>query len=122
MAWKVLITDGLESVGKEILAKSCIADDKKGIEAAELLQIIPEYDAVIIRGRTKMTAEVIAAAKNLKVIGRMGVGVDNIDLNVAQAHHVTVVNAAVATTLAVAELTMGFMFALVREIPRADAG
>jgi len=112
MTWKVLITDGLESVGKEILTKSCIADDKKGIEAAELLQIIPEYDAVIIRGRTKMTAEVISAAKNLKVIGRMGVGVDNIDLKAAQEHHVTVVNAAVATTLAVAELTIGLCFVL----------
>ena len=121
MTWKVLITDGLESVGKEILTKSCIADDKKGIEAADLLQIIPDYDAIIIRGRTKMTAEVIEAAKNLKVIGRMGVGVDNIDLNAAKTHHVTVVNAAVATTLAVAELTMGFMFSLAREIPRADA-
>jgi len=121
MTWKILITDGIESAGKEILTQECIVDDKKGIEAAELLQIIPEYDAVIIRGRTKMTAEVIAAAKNLKVIGRMGVGVDNIDLRAAQAHQISVVNAAVATTQAVAELTLGFMFALVREIPRADA-
>ncbi len=121
MAWRVLITDGLESNGKAILTKNDIADDKKGIEAAELLQIIPEYDAIILRGRTKMTAEVIAAAKNLKVIGRMGVGVDNIDLNAAKAHNVTVVNAAVATSIAVAELAIGMMFALVREIPRADA-
>ncbi len=112
MAWKVLITDGLEKNGKAILTQNDIADDKKGIEAAELLQIIPEYDAIILRGRTKMTAEVIAAAARLKVIGRMGVGVDNIDLNAAKAHKVTVVNAAVATTLAVAELTIGMMFAL----------
>ncbi len=121
MAWKVLITDGLEKNGKALLTQNDIADDKKGIEAAELLQIIPEYDAIILRGRTKMTAEVIAAAARLKVIGRMGVGVDNIDLNAAKAHKVTVVNAAVATTLAVAELTIGMMFALAREIPRADA-
>ena len=121
MAWKVLITDALEKNGKAILTQNDIADDKKGIEAAELLQIIPEYDAIILRGRTKMTAEVIAAAARLKVIGRMGVGVDNIDLNAAKAHKVTVVNAAVATTLAVAELTIGMMFALAREIPRADA-
>jgi len=121
MAWKVLITDGLESNGKAILTRNDTADDKKGIEADELLQIIPDYDAIIIRGRTKMTAEVIEAAKNLKVIGRMGVGVDNIDLNAAKAHQVTVVNAAVATTLAVAELAVGMMFALVRELPRADA-
>ena len=121
MAWKVLITDGLEKNGKALLTQNDIAADKKGIEAAQLLQIIPEYDAIILRVRTKMTAEVIAAAARLKVIGRMGVGVDNIDLNAAKAHKVTVVNAAVATTLAVAELTIGMMFALAREIPRADA-
>ncbi|MFZ3151413.1 MAG: hydroxyacid dehydrogenase [Anaerolineaceae bacterium] len=121
MAWKVLITDGLEDIGKEIINKSGEAVDKKGIEAAELLKIIPEYDAMIIRGRTKLTAEVFAAATKLKVVGRMGVGVDNIDLNAAKAHNITVVNAAVATSAAVAELAMGLMLSLVREIPRADA-
>ena len=121
MAWKVLITDGLENIGKEIITKSGEAVDKKGIEAVELLKIIPEYDAMIIRGRTKLTAEVFAAATKLKVVGRMGVGVDNIDLIAAKAHNVTVVNAAVATSAAVAELAMGLMLSLVREIPRADA-
>ncbi len=121
MTWKVLITDGLEPVGKEIINEQGKAIDKKGIEAGELLQIISDYDAVIVRSRTKMNAEVITAASNLKVIGRMGVGVDNIDLNAAKAHNITVVNAAVATSLAVAELTMGMMLSLVREIPRADA-
>ncbi|MFZ3071513.1 MAG: hydroxyacid dehydrogenase [Anaerolineaceae bacterium] len=121
MAWKVLITDGLESIGKEIINKKNSAVDKKGIEAAELLEVIPKYDALIIRGRTKLTAEVFNAAENLKVVGRMGVGVDNIDLNAAKEHHVTVVNAAVASSIAVAELAMGLMLALVREIPRADA-
>jgi D-3-phosphoglycerate dehydrogenase / 2-oxoglutarate reductase len=64
---------------------------------------------------------VIAAAPNLKVVGRAGVGVDNINLDAARAHGVTVVNSPTATTLAVAELTMGMLLAVVREIPRADA-
>ena len=121
MSWKILITDGLEKVGKDILNERNEAVDKKGIEAAELLQVIPEYNAVIIRGRTKMTREVIEAGKNLKVIGRMGVGVDNIDLEAAKDNGVTVVNCAVATSQAVAELALGMMFALARELPRADA-
>lgn len=121
MAWKILITDGLEQTGKDILNEKGEAVDRKGVEAAELLQIVSEYDALIVRGRTKVTKEVIAAGKNLKVIGRAGVGVDNIDLEAAQASHVTVVNCPVATSEAVAELAMGMLFCLAREIPRADA-
>jgi D-3-phosphoglycerate dehydrogenase / 2-oxoglutarate reductase len=75
-----------------------------------------------VRGRTRLTPAVFNAATALKVVGRAGVGVDNIDLNAARDHHVTVVNAPVSTTIAVAELTFGLMLALVREIPRADAG
>lgn len=122
MAWKILITDGLEKVGKDLINQKDEAVDKKGIEPAELLQVIGEYDALIIRGRTKVTKEVMDAASNLKAIGRAGVGVDNIDLEAAKAHGVTVVNAPVATTVAVAELGFGLMLALAREIPRADAG
>ncbi len=121
MTWKILITDGLEKVGKDILNERNEAVDKKGIEAAELLQVLPEYDAVIVRGRTKMTREVIQAGTKLKVIGRMGVGVDNIDLVAAQEKGITVVNCAVATSQAVAELALGMMFSLAREIPRADS-
>jgi D-3-phosphoglycerate dehydrogenase / 2-oxoglutarate reductase len=120
-AWKILLTDGLEKKGQTIMRESAQVDDKKGITAEELLQIVGEYDAVIVRGRTKMTPEVFAAAPNLKVVGRAGVGVDNINLDAARAHGVTVVNSPTATTLAVAELTMGMLLAVVREIPRADA-
>jgi D-3-phosphoglycerate dehydrogenase / 2-oxoglutarate reductase len=120
-AWKILLTDGLEKTGQTIMRESAQVDDKKGITAEELLQIVGEYDAVIVRGRTKMTPEVFAAAPNLKVVGRAGVGVDNINLDAARAHGVTVVNSPTATTLAVAELTMGMLLAVVREIPRADA-
>ncbi len=68
--------------------------------------MIGDYDALIVRGRTKVTEEVLAAGKKLKVVGRMGVGVDNIDLQAAKNHGVVVVNAPVATTVSVAELTM----------------
>jgi len=96
-------------------------DDKSGISADELLKVIPEYDALIVRGRTKVTATVLDTASNLKVVGRAGVGVDNIDLEAAKKHNVTVVNAPSSTSLAVAELTFGLLLALAREIPKADA-
>jgi D-3-phosphoglycerate dehydrogenase len=96
-------------------------DDKSGISADDLLKIIPEYDALIVRGRTKVTAAVMDAASRLKVIGRAGVGVDNIDLEAAKKRGIIVVNAPTSTSIAVAELTFGLLLALAREIPRADA-
>ncbi|HHX07878.1 MAG TPA: hydroxyacid dehydrogenase [Chloroflexi bacterium] len=121
MAWKVLITDGLESIGKDLLNQAGVAVDKKGIDADQLLQEVGDYDGMIVRGRTKVTKEVFDAAKKLKVVGRAGVGVDNIDLEAAKEHGVTVVNCPVATSEAVAEHAVALLFALSREIPRADA-
>jgi len=120
--YKILITDGLDEKGQSILRDSAVVDDKSGISADDFLKIIPEYDALIVRGRTKVAASVIEAGSRLKVIGRAGVGVDNIDLEAAKAHNIAVVNAPVSTSLAVAELTFGLLLALAREIPRADSG
>ena len=120
-AWKILLTDGLEENGQAILRASADVVEKTGISADDLLQIVGEYDALIVRGRTKVTPAVFAAGKNLKVVGRAGVGVDNIDLNAAKEAKVTVVNSPLATTVSVAELTMGLMLSVVRDIPRADA-
>ena len=120
--YKVLIADGLEENGQAILRSNANVDDRTGISPEELMQVVMEYDAMIVRSRTKVTAQVFEAATQLKVVGRAGVGVDNIDLEAAKAHDVTVVNAPTSTSLAVAELTLGFMLALAREIPRADAG
>ena len=122
MTWKVLLTDGLEENGKEILRAKAQVTDQPGITAEELLKVAGEYDAIIVRGRTKVIPAVFDAAPNLKVVGRAGVGVDNIDLAAAKSHNVTVVNSPIATTLAVAELAIGLMFAVAREISRADAG
>ncbi len=118
---RVLITDGLGENGQSILRSAASVDDQSGISPADLVKAVGDYDALIIRGRTRITPEVLDAAKRLKVIGRAGVGVDNIDLAAAKAHGVTVVNAPTSTTGAVAELSFGLLLALAREIPRADA-
>jgi D-3-phosphoglycerate dehydrogenase len=120
--YKILITDGLDESGQSILRESATVDDKTGISADDLLKVISDYDALIVRGRTKITASVMDTASSLKAIGRAGVGVDNIDLDAAKKHNVTVVNAPMSTSLAVAELTFGLLLAVAREIPRADAG
>ena len=122
MAWKILLTDGLAEINDPELLASVTLIDKKGISPEELLDVIPEMDAIIVRGRTKITDAVLSKAKNLKVAGRMGVGVDNIDLKAAAAHGVTVVNAPVATTVSVAELTFGLMLSVIRGISTADSG
>lgn len=119
--WKVLITDGLSDKGIAILSASAQVDNKPDISADDLLKAAGEYDALIVRGRTKVTAAVFEAAKKLKVVGRAGVGVDNIDLTAARGKGVTVVNAPKSTSLAVAELAVGMMFCMARMLPKADA-
>jgi len=118
----ILITDGLDPSGQSILRALAEVDDRTDISPNDLLSAVGNYDGLIIRGRTRVTPAVIDAATSLKVIGRAGVGVDNIDLEAARNRNITVVNAPVATTSAVAELAFGLMLALAREIPRADAG
>jgi D-3-phosphoglycerate dehydrogenase len=119
--FKILITDGLEQDGQSILRAAGSVEDRTGITSVELPAAVSSVQAIIVRGRTRVTAEVFEAARELKVVGRAGVGVDNIDLPAAKQHRVTVVNAPVATTNAVAELAFGLLLALAREIPRADA-
>lgn len=119
--YNILIADGLEENGQAILHSSANVDDRSGMSHEELLDIIKDYDALIVRSRTKINQQVFEAAGQLKVIGRAGVGVDNIDLESARSHGVTVINAPTSTSLAVAELTLGLILALAREIPRADA-
>lgn len=119
--WKIILTDGLQEIGQAILRAAADVDNRNGISPEELIEIIPQYDALIVRSRTKATANLIEAATNLKVIGRAGVGVDNIDLAAAQARQITVVNSPTATTLAVAEHTLALMLSLVRATPQADA-
>jgi len=119
--WKVLITDGLSDKGIAILSSAAQVDNKPDISADDLLKVAGDYDAMVVRGRTKVTAAVFEVAKKLKAVGRAGVGVDNIDLTAARNHGVTVVNAPKSTSLAVAELAVGMMLSLARMVPKADA-
>jgi D-3-phosphoglycerate dehydrogenase len=119
--WRIILTDGLQEEGKQLLNQAAEVEDRNGIPMDELQDIIDQYDAMIVRGRTKVTAAVLASASRLKVVGRAGVGVDNIDLAAAQAQGVMVVNSPMATTIAVAEHTLALMLSLVRDVPRADA-
>lgn len=118
---KVLVTDGIAAVAVERLQNACDVTVNNDISADELLQVIGGYDALIVRSRTKVTRAVFEAGTNLKVVGRAGVGVDNIDLAAATEHNVIVVNSPLAATIAVAELTLGLMLSLARSIPQADA-
>lgn len=118
---KILISDGLEQKGQSILRAAAQVDDIPNISPSQLLDAIAAYDALIVRSRTKVTPALLAAAARLRVVGRAGVGVDNIDLQATQARGVAVVNAPTATTISVAEQTLGLMFALARRIPWADA-
>lgn len=120
--WEILLTDGLEEGGQEILRREAVVMNAPKITAEELLLVVPHYDALIVRGRTKVTEEVLNAGSRLKVVGRAGVGVDNIDLAAAKQRGVIVVNAPTATTIAVAELTIGLMLSAARGIPRGNAG
>ncbi len=119
--WNILITDSFPINGVELLSASAKADYQPGMTADDLLNCIENYDALIVRGRTKVTADVIAAASKLKAVCRAGVGVDNIDLASAQSSNITVVNTPTATTIAVAEHTLALMLALVKSVAQADA-
>ncbi len=119
--WKILITDGLENSGLNQLEKYSIVDNRPGISPEELLEIIQDYDALIVRSRTKVNGSVLQTGNKLKVVGRSGVGVDNIDLEKAKELGITVVNSPVGPTIAVAELTIGLILSLLRDIPNANA-
>jgi len=114
---KVLITDPIAKEGVEILKREGFqVDEKPGIPKEELIATIPEYDAIIVRSATKVTREVIEAAKKLKVIGRAGVGLDNIDREAAKERGIKVLNTPEATSISVAELSLAMMFANARPL------
>jgi len=117
---KVIITDGISKIGVKMLQDAGLeVDDRPGLVPADLIQAIPAYDAIIVRGATKVTADVINAGRNLKVIGRAGVGLDNVDKKAADARGIKVVNTPAATSVTVAELALGLMLACARSIPQA---
>lgn len=116
---KILVSDPIAADGIEILKQAGQVDVKTGMPKEELIACIGEYDALAVRSETKVTADVLEAAKNLKIIGRAGVGVDNIDVPVATQKGVIVVNSPEGNTIAAAELTMALLLSLSRNIPQA---
>ena len=115
---KVLVSDSLSQQGLNLLIREedFEVDVKIGLTPEGLIARIGEYDALIIRSATKATADVIKAAKQLKVIGRAGVGVDNIDLEVATRQGVLVINTPTSNTVSAAEHTLTLMLALSRNV------
>lgn len=119
---KILVSDPLSEEGLEILKKekSFQIDVKTKLTPEELKKIIKDYDALIVRSGTKVTKEIIEAADNLKVIGRAGVGVDNVDVDAASQKGVIVMNTPEGNTISTAEHTMSLIMALSRNIPQAN--
>ncbi|HBR69448.1 MAG TPA: phosphoglycerate dehydrogenase [Rhodospirillaceae bacterium] len=118
---KVLISDELDPLAIQIFEKNgCKVDFRPGLSPAEQLKIIPEYDGLAIRSATKVTPDMIAAAKNLKVVGRAGIGVDNVDVTKATEAGIVVMNTPFGNSITTAEHAIAMMFALARQIPQAS--
>lgn len=117
---RVLIPEKVSADGLALLSGRFDIDQPQDIDPATLLEIIPEYAALIVRSETKVTAEVLAAGKNLKVVARAGVGVDNIDINAATEHGIIVVNSPSGNIAAAAEHTIALLMAVARNVPAGD--
>jgi D-3-phosphoglycerate dehydrogenase / 2-oxoglutarate reductase len=119
---KVLISDSMDPKAAEIFrANGLDVDEKTGLSKHELKAIIGGYDGLAIRSATKVTADVLEAATNLKVIGRAGIGVDNVDIAAATARGIVVMNTPFGNSITTAEHAVAMMFALARELPAADS-
>jgi D-3-phosphoglycerate dehydrogenase len=118
---KILVAEPLAKQGIEILRAHHEVDEKIGLTPEELASIIGDYDALLVRSQVKVTAEILAHATRLVVIGRAGVGVDNVDLEAATKAGVVVVNAPTGNTVSAAEQTIALMLALARKTAAADA-
>jgi D-3-phosphoglycerate dehydrogenase len=119
---KVLIADKLSPAAVAIFKERGVeADVKTGLSKEELLKIVDQYDGIAIRSATKITADVIKAAKRLKVVGRAGIGVDNVDIPAATAAGVIVMNTPHGNSITTAEHAIALMMALARELPAANA-
>lgn len=117
---KVLVSDPIDQAGIDILSQVAHVDIQTGLPSEELLKMIPEYDALMVRSGTKVTKEIIEAGTQLKIIGRAGVGVDNIDVPTATRRGIVVVNSPEGNTIAAAEHALAMMLSLSRMIPDAN--
>src|SRR6266516_1491641 len=120
---KVLIADSISQRGIDELSREGTLDVtiKPGLSASQLLEIIPEFSALVVRSQTKVTANVLKAGARLRVVGRAGVGVDNVDVETATRRGVVVLNAPGGNTVSTAEHAFSLLLAVARKIPQADA-
>jgi len=118
---KVLITDPISKEGVDILRSYAQVDVKTKLKPEELVSIVGDYEALLVRSQTRVSAEVIQAGRKLQVIGRAGVGIDNIDVGEATQRGIVVVNAPTGNTISAAEHTIALMLALARHISQANA-
>ena len=121
-SWKVLICDSIDKIGVEILTKAGLSVDyQPDITIEKLKSLVNTYDVLVVRSRTNVSKEVIENGNSLKVIARVGVGLDNVDTNYAQSKNIQVINAQEAATNAVSELVIGSMISLARKIAYAHS-
>jgi D-3-phosphoglycerate dehydrogenase len=118
---RVLVTEAIADEGLEILSSCAQVDVRLGLEPEEILAVISDYDALVVRSQTRASTEIIEAGKNLQVIARAGVGTDNVDIEAATRRGIVVVNAPTGNTISAAEHTIALMLALARHIPQANA-
>ncbi len=123
LPYKILVSDSLSESGLNSLraVEGFQVDVKTNLTPEQLLSVIPEYDALLVRSGTTVSADVIQAGKRLRVVARAGVGVDNIDVEAATQAGVIVVNAPTGNVVAAAEHTVAMLLAVARNIPQADA-
>jgi D-3-phosphoglycerate dehydrogenase len=118
---KVLVTDEISEEGINILRKESQVDVRVGLKPEQIIDVIGDYDALIVRSQTRVTADIIEAGRNLQVIARAGVGIDNVDVEAATRCGVVVVNAPTGNTVSAAEHTIALLLALARNIPQANS-
>jgi len=118
--YRVIICDPIARIGIDMLKKHCIVDIRTELTEDQLQEIIPDYDAAIVKSGIRFPRAIIDRAEKLKVIGLTGAGIDTIDVDTAKGKDLIVVNSPDANSVAVAEHTFALMFALVRHLPRAN--
>ena len=119
---KVLVADDLSKAAVEVMSKAGLkVDVNTGLAPAQLGEIIGQYHGLAVRSATKVTADILSKASNLKIVGRAGVGVDNIDVKAATEKKVQVINTPSGNAIAAGELAVAYIFALARKIPQASA-
>src|SRR5438105_1104470 len=120
---KILIADSISQRGIDELSREGALDItiKPGLRETDLIEIIPEFSAIVVRSQTKVTANILKAGKSLRVVGRAGVGVDNVDVEAATQRGVLVLNAPGGNTVSTAEHAFSLLLSVARKIPQADA-